>query len=91
MGGKYQSRIDTVISAWWWKYRCPKHAQRESKYIKKYVHRDGLIYKWLYKAVWSKKNKILLGMFMVRDEILINDGFKYFLKTNIPPPPFFKP
>ena len=47
------------------------------------MHRVGFICKWLYKDVPSKKHKILQGMFMGRDEILINDDVTYFLETNV--------
>jgi len=31
---KYQWRIDTVNSSWWWAHGCPKHVEKWNKYIK---------------------------------------------------------
>ena len=31
---KYQRRIDTVISSWWWAHGSPKHVEKINKYIK---------------------------------------------------------
>jgi len=31
---KYQCRIDTVISSWWWSHGCAKHVEKRNKYIK---------------------------------------------------------